>query len=70
MIRKFWNIAIWSNFSAQMPPISPIVPRIALPRTAKARIQPGAANDGGANTEVTSSTPVPTIRPRATAAST
>ncbi len=33
MIRKFWKAAIWSNFSAQMPASTPIVPRIALPST-------------------------------------
>ena len=26
MMRKFWNAAIWSNFSAQSPAIRPSVP--------------------------------------------
>ncbi len=43
------NAASWSNFSAQMPAISPSVPRIALPSAAKASAHHGkgiASTDG------------------------
>eukprot|EP01022_Parablepharisma_sp_SALTPOND_P017907 TRINITY_DN290_c1_g1_i2.p1 TRINITY_DN290_c1_g1~~TRINITY_DN290_c1_g1_i2.p1 ORF type:complete len:1623 (-),score=570.02 TRINITY_DN290_c1_g1_i2:20056-24924(-) len=41
-IRKFWNAANWSNFSAQMPAIKPMVPRMPAPRSANTRIHSGA----------------------------
>ena len=67
---KFWNAAIWSNFSAHSPATSPSAPMIAAPATAKTRIHAGSAAVSGANQTVTSSTPVPTTSPRTTAAPT
>ena len=70
MIRKFWKAASWSNFSAQMPAIRPMVPSMAAPRNAKMTIHSGATNDRSANQQVMANTPKPTARPRATEAST
>src|SRR5688572_32900966 len=67
---KFWNAAIWSNLSAQIPATSPSAPRIALPASAKATIQTGAASGSSTNHVVTASTPSPTVSPRPIAAST
>ena len=33
MMMKFWNAAIWSNFSAHSPAISPSAPSMAAPST-------------------------------------
>lgn len=66
MIRKFWNTAIWSNFSAQSPAIRPKVPSMAEPSSANTRIQTGAAKSGTAKKIVTRNTPSPTASPRIT----
>ena len=70
MMTKFWNAAIWSNFSAHRPAMSPSEPSMPAPSSAKAAIHQGSANDSGANHPVTTSTPAPTTSPRTTAAPT
>ena len=61
---KFWNAAIWSNFSAHSPAIRPSVPSRAAPMKPNARIHSGATSEGCANHQVTAITPMPTARPR------
>ena len=70
MMMKFWNAAIWSNFSAHRPAISPSAPIIAAPITANAMTHSGCASCSGANHIVTTSTPRPTTTPRTTDAPT
>ena len=70
MIRKFWNAAIWSNLSAHRPAMTPSVPMIAAPSSANTMIHSGAAKSGIAKNSVTMNTPVPTSKPRRTAAPT
>ena len=64
MITKFWNAAIWSNFSAHRPAIRPSAPSMAAPSTANTRIHSGATKPGWPNSAVTAKTPRPTARPR------
>ncbi|MCY1379861.1 hypothetical protein D9M69_676220 [compost metagenome] len=66
MIRKFWNTAIWSNFSAQSPAMRPSVPSMAEPSSANTRIHTGATKLGTAKKTVTANTPTPTASPRIT----
>ena len=70
MMMKFWNAAIWSNFSAQRPATRPKAPISAAPAMVKKRTHSGLATCSGANQIVTISTPVPTATPRTTAAPT
>ena len=64
MIRKFWNTAIWSNFSAQSPAMRPSVPSMAAPSSANTMIHSGATKSGTAKSMVTRNTPSPTASPR------
>ncbi len=70
MMMKFWNAAIWSNFSAQRPATRPSAPISAAPATLKNTIQSGLSTWSGANQTVTSRTPAPTATPRTTDAPT
>ena len=54
MMMKFWNAAIWSNFSAHRPAISPSEPIRPRPARANTTIHHGSATRGGANQTVTS----------------
>jgi len=68
--RKFWNDAIWSNFSAQMAAARPSVPRMPLAPSAKTSIHSGCRIGTSTKQHATSSTPAPTTMPRTMADST
>ena len=68
IIKKFWNMAIWSNFSAIMPASKPRIAIMAVPNSAKRIIHSKLCGMGRPNQAVTATTPMPTASPRTIAA--